>query len=163
MIIGTIALEVVILGVAYASVAFFLQRKVSNIDKVNEIRNKINVHQKELNEMMKNKVPNTDLEKKQQEMMAMLSESMKYQMKGMFVVVPMFILFYYFLLPAAFTGISGNIATLFTLGFTYQTLFVGSAFVTGIILLISVTIVTKLNKARQSADQGSASANDAKA
>ncbi len=163
MIIETIALEVVILGVAYASVAFLLQRKVSNIDKVNEIRVKINTHQKELNEMMKSNAQKSDLDKKQQEMMVMLSESMKYQMKGMFVVVPMFILFYYFLLPTAFTGISGNIATLFTLGFTYQTLFVGSAFVTGIILLISVTIVTKLNKAKQQANGGPADASDAKA
>ncbi len=163
MAISMIIAEIVVVAVIYATIAFFLQRKVSNIKRVNEIRKTVNQHQKDLNEMIKTNAAKADIEKKQQEMMSMLSESMKYQMKGMFIVVPMFLLIYYVALPYVFGGVTGTIATIFSINLTYQTLFVASAFVCGIVLLILVSVVDKIKDKAKISNDNTVVAENAKA
>ncbi len=147
---STVVLEIVVFAIVYACITFFLQRKVSNMKKVNELKDRIYKIQKEFGDMVKSNAPKAELDKKQQEMMSLLSESMKYQMKGMFVVVPFFLIIYYLVLPALFAAAAaGTLLTIFSTNLNYQTLFIVTAFLTGIFLLILVAISDKIRTSRQ--------------
>lgn len=90
---------IVVIAVAYALFAVVIQRKLSNAKRLREIQAQISKTTKEMNLMMKNKVPEAQIMAKQKEMMPLLSESMKSSMKPMFVILPLFLLVYYVLIP----------------------------------------------------------------
>ncbi len=126
-------LELVSAGIVYAVFALFLQRKLSNIDRMYELRAKMNQHTKELMEMTKSNAPKEKIAEKQKDLTNTSMQSMKNQMKPMIIVLPVFALVYYFLIPMGFakSGISVSL-----LGFTlnYQLLFIAVTFVAGLIL-----------------------------
>ena len=139
-----IALDVIAIAVVYSSVTFVIQRKVSNIKRVNEITKAMKAMQKEFTAMAKAKAPDADMKKKQDEMMKLMNESMKYQMKALVVVIPLFLAVYYVLLPylMGVVGVTTQTTDVITspLALAYPTLFIGIAFLTGILLLIAVSV-----------------------
>ncbi len=90
---------IIVIAVAYAMLAVIIQRKLSNAKRLREIQAEISKVTKEMNKMMKDKVPEAQIVAKQKEMMPLLGESMKSSMKPMFVILPMFLIVYYVLVP----------------------------------------------------------------
>lgn len=140
-----IALEIIIIAVAYALVAFVIQRKVSNAERMKQIRDEINKLQKEMNEMLKNKAPAVEVRQKQETMMSLLGESTKSQLKATAVVFPMFLIIYYVLLPNIFSTVTTVSVLSNTLN--YKTLFIIAAFVAGILALLLISVYERLKKA----------------
>lgn len=98
----TTGTEMIILAIAiiYALGTIALQRKVMNAKKMRQIQAKIQKESKELNEMVKRKAPDAEIAAKQKAMMPLLSESMKSSIKPMFVILPLFLIVYYVIVPA---------------------------------------------------------------
>lgn len=92
-------IAIVLIAVAYAIVNITVQRKISNAKRMRQINAQMTKLSKELNDMIKNKANQADIEAKQKEMMPMLKESMMSSFKPMFVILPMFALVYYVLIP----------------------------------------------------------------
>ncbi len=98
-------------AIAYTALALFLQRKLANPKHMREIQRKMKENSKVLNEMVKGGASKDAIMAKQKEVMPLLSESMKGQMKPMFVVLPLFLAFYYALLPYVITSIGASSST----------------------------------------------------
>jgi uncharacterized membrane protein (DUF106 family) len=143
-------IELVIAAIIYSLSTFFLQRKVSDIKRVNEIRKAISQEQKELSEMLKNNANKQAIDEKQKKMMSLVSETMKYQMKAMFIVIPLFLVVYYELLPMGFAG-AGITYNIFSTNLNYQNIFIIIAFISGIVLLVTFTIYEKVKSRKASA------------
>lgn len=90
---------IALLAVVYALVSVLIQRKLSNAKRLREIQAHIAKVTKEMNAMMKAKAPDAEINAKQKEMMPLLGESMKSSLKPMFVILPMFLIVYYVLVP----------------------------------------------------------------
>ncbi len=90
---------IAILAVIYALVSVAVQRKLSNAKRLREIQAHISKVTKEMNLMMKEKKPDAEIQAKQKEIMPLLSESMRSSLKPMFVILPMFLIVYYVLVP----------------------------------------------------------------
>ncbi|MDE1865969.1 MAG: DUF106 domain-containing protein [Candidatus Micrarchaeota archaeon] len=90
---------IIVIAVAYAIFAVVVQRKLSNAKRLREIQAQISKISKEMNKMMKEKVPEAQIMAKQKEMMPLLGESMRSSMKPMFVILPLFLVVYYVLVP----------------------------------------------------------------
>jgi uncharacterized membrane protein (DUF106 family) len=136
---------VVALAIVYAASTVVLQRKLSNAKRMREINAKIQKVTKEMNQMVKNKAPEAEIAARQKEIMPLLHESMKSSLKPMFVVLPIFLVVYYLLLPMLpFAAAANN-----TKG--VQGLFFIVVFITGMVLAITMMIhdrkMTKLEEA----------------
>ncbi len=145
-----ITTALVLLGIGYATFALVLQRKLSNPAKAREIQQKIQALTKELNAMAKR---GEDISAKQSELMPMLNESMKSQMKSMFVILPVFFVIYYGIMPLVFGKFSADMVTLLVLPLNYGGLFIATAIITGLIYSAGIMIrdrtVAKRMKAMQ--------------
>ncbi len=144
-----IALILVALALGYTVLAVVLQRKLSNPKKMRHLQNKSNQLSKELKEMMKNKASQEDMAKKQKELMPLMSESMKTQMKPMLVVLPLFFLVWYVLLPMAFAQYNGETIN-FIVPLGYRGIFFVILFVGGMLSSISIMIYDR-KKAKEEA------------
>lgn len=149
-----IGYEIIVIGVAYALLAVFVQRKLSNMDKMYEMQDNIKKKSDELMELTK--AGNTSkevLDAKQKEVMGIVSQSMKNQLKPMFVVFPLFIIVYYYALPFAFAAAAASATFPFNLH--YQTLFIVVTFIIG--FLTSMTLMSmdkkRLKKLKETAPQ----------
>ncbi|MGC9204752.1 MAG: EMC3/TMCO1 family protein [Candidatus Micrarchaeia archaeon] len=136
-----VALWVGIIAVAYTLLSFVLQRKLANMKKVYEMQEIIKAKTKELTELTKKGVPPAELAKKQKEVMSLASESMIHQMKPMIIILPLFFIVFYLLLPSLFP--SKPIIDVGTYKLAYTTFFIIIVFVLGMILSISVLIRDK--------------------
>ncbi len=127
-------LVIELIGVAfvYAMFSLLLQRRLGNVDKMYEIRARMNQHQKALMDLVKNNAAKEEISRKQKEVMDVSTESMKLQFKPMLVVFPAFILLYYVLLPMHF-NMAANL-TILSYTLSYHWFFVGILFVVGILL-----------------------------
>lgn len=90
---------IAVIAVVYALISVILQRKLSNAKRLREIQAQISKTTKEMNQMVKNKAPEAEINAKQKEMMPLLSESMKSSFKPMVVLLPLFLITYYILIP----------------------------------------------------------------
>ena len=149
-----IAYEIIIIGVIYALFAVFIQRKLSNMDKMYEMQDTIKAKSDEL--MALTKAGNASkevLDAKQKEVMGIVSQSMKNQLKPMFVVFPLFIIVYYYALPFAFAAAAAS--AIFPFALHYQTLFIVVTFIIG--FLTSMTLMSmdkkRLKKLKETAPQ----------
>ncbi|MCL4381819.1 EMC3/TMCO1 family protein [Candidatus Marsarchaeota archaeon] len=133
---------IVALAVIYTVSSVFLQRKLSNPKRMRQIQRTIKEHTKKLNEMIKNKAAKEEITAKQSEIMPLMSESMKNQMKSMLVVFPIFLLLYYELLPqlANTMGFAQDSINLVGFALNYQTFFFVIIFMTGIISTITIMV-----------------------
>ena len=146
---SNIALVLVALALGYTVLAVFLQRKLSNPKKMRHLQNRSNQLSKELREMMKNKAPQEAMAQKQKELMPLMSESMKTQMKPMLVVLPLFFLVWYVLLPMTFAQYSGDTIN-FIVPLGYKGLFFLVLFVGGMVSSISIMLYDR-KKAKEEA------------
>ncbi len=122
---------------AYAIGTFSIQRKLSNPKRNREIQRKIKEHTKVLNKMVKEGAAKDVIMKKQGEVMPLMTESMKNQMKSAFVVLPIFFVIYSFALPyvATYLGFASDTTTFLVFSnVTYQSLFFMNVFIVGIII-----------------------------
>ena len=135
---------IVIIGVAYTIMAATLQRKLSNPKRVRELQEKIKIHSKELNDMIKGNAPKDELNKKQSEMMPLVKESMTSNMKATFVLIPTFLIVYYLIVPALFGGLKADVATFslasYNFSLQYRGLFFVTVFFLGLISSISIML-----------------------
>jgi uncharacterized membrane protein (DUF106 family) len=138
---------ILIIAVVYALGSVALQRKVSNAKKLRQTQSKVQKVSKELNEMVKNKASQEAIAAKQKEMMPLLSESMKSSIKPMFVILPLFLVVYYVLVPAL-PFASGNVKSV--QGFFFIAVFV-IGFIAAIILMINDRRITKKEEAMEAA------------
>jgi uncharacterized membrane protein (DUF106 family) len=145
--------EVIIIAIAYSFASFAIQRKVSNIGRMREIREMLNKSQRELNEMIKNKAASDEIKKKQDTIYPLLSESMKQQMKASIVVIPLFLLIYYVFIPSVF-GIQQGTITFLSSAQNYQNMFIYTAIISSIVLLaVNSLIVRNLGHAKAKASE----------
>ena len=108
-----VEIVVVAIAIAYTVISIVIQRKLSNPKKMREVQAKIQIVQKEMNEMLKRNAPQNELMSKQKEIMPLMGESMKSSMKPMFVIFPLLILTYYLIIPSLPFG-SNNVASIKT-------------------------------------------------
>jgi len=127
---------IAVLAILYAVVSIVIQRKLSNAKRLREIQAHISKVTKEMNQMMKNKVPDTEIAAKQKEIMPLLGESMKSSMKPMFVMLPMFLVVYYVLIPMIPFGSPATPKSI-------QSFFFIAVFVSGIVSAIAMMIYDK--------------------
>jgi uncharacterized membrane protein (DUF106 family) len=152
-----VATAAIMIGFAYAILTLKVQRRLTNPQKTKEIQAKIQSLTKEMNEMSKRK---EDITAKQAEIMPLFQQSMKLQMKSMFVILPVFFLIYYGLLPLAFSAFASAYFTIYAIPFTYGTLFIGSAVIASLIINIAIMLrdkaaAKKLKQAAQTANPNS--------
>ncbi|MDE1825163.1 MAG: DUF106 domain-containing protein [Candidatus Micrarchaeota archaeon] len=151
----TIIIEIIILGAIYALFSVFVQQKLLS-GKYWELQNSINVKSKELMELSKTPSPNKEeLAAKQKEVMSMASQSMKYSLKPMFVIFPLFIIVYYYALPAAFAVSAAALVLPF--GLSYKTLFIVVSFIIGFVLSMIFTTRNKKKAAAKAQPQAESS------
>ncbi len=125
-----IALEIVLVSLIYVIVTIALQRKFSNIKRIKEIRNEMNIHQADMKKM-NSTTPKEEIDAKQKKMMDLTSEMMRHQLRASLILLPVFAVVVYLILPYTF----GNTEFSFVfLGFTltYRTFFVGACVVLGL-------------------------------
>jgi uncharacterized membrane protein (DUF106 family) len=134
----TIILEITLIAVVYALSVVLLQRKLTNIDRMYEIRARMNDKTKRLTNLVKNNASKEEISQEQKELMDISTESMKLQLKPLLVVFPMFLLLYYVLLPKFFNMSTTLSIDSFTL--SYHTFFVILLFVIGLIFSTSFSI-----------------------
>ena len=131
-----IVVLMLIIGVAYAAFSIFLQRKLINQKRIRELQLKVKELTKEMQEMAKRK---EDITAKQGELMPLMNESMKHQFKAMFVILPIFFIVYYVLLPNAFGAFNGQVYNFFV-PLSYTNIFFIAAFVAGMALSFGMQI-----------------------
>lgn len=127
----------------------FIQRKVSDTQRMRQIQTKIQEVSKELNKLIKEKAPNDEISKKQKEVMPLVTKSLKLQIKPMFIIFPIFILIYYILLPALFKPMTSDTISLFSYNLNYQSFFFVIVFGLGIISSIIILIYDKKLAAKE--------------
>ena len=129
-------LIVAVIAIVYALAAVVIQRKLSNAKRLREIQAQISKTTKEMNLMVKAKAPEAQIMAKQKEMMPLLGESMRSSMKPMFVILPMFLIMYYILIPKLPLGADATPKSI-------QSFFFIVVFVVGIITAIIMMIYDK--------------------
>ncbi|MFP3279026.1 MAG: EMC3/TMCO1 family protein [Candidatus Micrarchaeota archaeon] len=142
-----IALLIVLIALLYTLFSFVIQRKMANMKKVYELQEIIKQKSKELSDMVKNGAKNEELMLKQREVMSLASESMINQMKPMIIILPLFLVVYYWLLPLIFpthpeVAIDG-------IKFAYNTFFIIAVFIFGLILSFSVMLVDRNKRKKE--------------
>ena len=132
---------IVAIGICYTLLSVFLQRKLTNPKKLRDIQNRMKQLTKEMNEMTKANAPKEQIMAKQGEIMPLMGESMRAQLKSTFVLLPMFVVFYYLLVPNLPLGVApGAIASV-------KTMFFITVFVFGLVMLAVMTLYDR-RKAR---------------
>ena len=143
-------LEIITLvAVAYVLVSVFLQRRLVNMKRVYEVQDLIKKKTNELTELGKGGADQAAMAAKQKEITGLLSESMKSQLKPMFVVLPLFLVLYYLVFPNFFSAAAT--VSLFSMTLSYKTYFVAISFVVGLVISTSMMVLdkAKMKKERQ--------------
>jgi len=125
-----VAVAVVVIGMVYAVGSIFLQRKVTNPAKQREIQAKVKILTKEMQEKVKR---NEDISAHQKQLMTHMGESMKLQMRSMFLILPLFLVIYYLALPYVFKPYQNTDVVLWSIPLTYTSLFFATALIVGLI------------------------------
>jgi uncharacterized membrane protein (DUF106 family) len=126
-------LTVIIIGVVYTIASVLLQRKLTNPKRMRELQAQIKKLTNELNALVKNNASKELQTAKQSEVMKLMGESMRASFKPMFVALPMFVLLFYFLLPALPLGTAGS-------GKSAQTVFFYTALGMGLLSTLIITL-----------------------
>lgn len=105
--------EVIIflIALAYTTIVVFIQRKLSNAKRLRDIQAHVALVSKEMNQMLKNKAPEAEVMAKQKEIMPLLKESMTLSMKPMLVLLPMYAIMLYLIIPAIPLGTSATVSS----------------------------------------------------
>ncbi|MCL4404804.1 EMC3/TMCO1 family protein [Candidatus Marsarchaeota archaeon] len=134
----------VAIGVAYVAFSTFAQRKVGNPKKMRELQQRMKTLSSELNALIKQNAPKEEINKKQSELMPLMSENMKTSIKPMLIILPIFFLLYYLALPTAFHSIANEyVPFLFSMKLNYAGVFFACVFILGIISSIVIMVYDK--------------------
>ncbi|MCL4387958.1 EMC3/TMCO1 family protein [Candidatus Marsarchaeota archaeon] len=142
MPMGTVII-IIAIGIAYVAFSTFAQRKVGNPKKMRELQQRMNALSKELNQLVKSNATKEEIAKKQSELMPLMSENMKTSIKPMLVILPVFFLLYYLVLPTTFHSIANEYVPLSILGsmkLNYLGVFFACVFILGITTSIIIMI-----------------------
>ncbi len=135
---------IVVIAVAYSIGSLVLQRKLANPKKMREIQARVKEHTKKLNEMVKNGASKEDIMAKNKEVMPLVMESTKHQMKPLIVILPIFLLLYDVLLPYMATSMGFSKSTVdFIFTMNYQYFFFAIVFIVGMISTVFVMLYDK--------------------
>ncbi len=138
--------ELAAIAIAYVTLTIVVQRKLINYKRIKEIKKEMDSKMKELKQMGATATKEmTDA--KQKEIMLLTSESMKHQIKGMIIILPISILLYYVALPALFPSQATVIVLSYTL--PYRTFFIIVAFVLGLISTMLLSLYERAVAKRQ--------------
>jgi uncharacterized membrane protein (DUF106 family) len=140
----TTVLELEIVGFAalYSIVAILIQRVIVDTKKMRELNLQVRELQKEMNELVKSKAPQEHIMNKNKEMMPLLSETMKKQMKPMLVLLPLSLIVYGAVVPFIFAGAKGTYID-FIWKLSYTTFFIVSLFIIGFVIAMFVQVYDK--------------------
>jgi uncharacterized membrane protein (DUF106 family) len=113
-------LIIIAICVVYTLGSVALQRKLTNPKRMREVQARVKQLTNEMNLLAKSNATKEMITAKQNEMMPLMSESMRTMMKPMFVVLPIFLVLYYVMLPAlaAPLGVAGGAKSVQLLFFT---------------------------------------------
>jgi len=142
-----ITLLIVLIAVLYTLFSFVIQRKMVNMKKVYEMQETIKQKSKELSDMVKNGAKNEELMLKQREVMSLASKSMINQMKPMIIILPLFLVVYYWLLPSIFPTHPAVIID--GLKIAYNNFFIIVVFFFGLILSFSVMLIDRNKRKKE--------------
>ncbi len=141
---------VIIIGALYTVASVLLQRKLTNPKRMRQIQSQIKTMTNELNTMVRNNASKDQQAAKQSEVMKLMSESMRTSMKPMLVVMPVFLVVYYLVLPALLLAI-GMTAKNGQSIFFYTVLILG--LVSSMIILLYDRAMTKKEEKLLQADE----------
>lgn len=144
-----VEVPIIMIAVVYIIGTLVIQRKAADTKKMRSVQLQIQEITKQLNEMIKNKVPNDEISKKQKEVMPLVTSSLKMQLKPMFIIFPLFMLVYYVMLPHLFGQYSKDTITLFSFQLNYLMFFFAIVFLLGIISSIGILIYDKKQAAKE--------------
>lgn len=139
-------LVIIAIGVAYTLVSVFLQRKLSNPRRVRDIQAKLKRLTSELNALVKSNAPKEEIAARQGEMMPLMGESMRTQIKPMLVILPLFLVLYYVMLPVLPLGFDAAKSSV-------QLLFFITVFILGLISSAVILIYDRAKTKREQAQQ----------
>ena len=135
---------IVVIAVAYSLGSLALQRKLANPKKMREIQARVKEHTNKLKEMTKNGASKEEIMAKNKEVMPLVMESTKHQMKPLIAILPIFLILYDVLLPYVATSMGFSKATVdFIFMMNYQYLFFAIVFIVGMITTVFVMLYDK--------------------
>jgi len=146
--LSAVGIEIFAASIIYVAVSVFLQRKLSDMKKVYAIQEETKIKSKELNDLAKANASKEEMMKKQQELMALVQQSMRAQIKPMLVILPLFFVVYYVLLPYAFAG-QQFVFYLMGMKLGYKLFFIFVAFVLGFASSIAFMIYDRMKIAKE--------------
>ncbi|MDE1874182.1 MAG: DUF106 domain-containing protein [Candidatus Micrarchaeota archaeon] len=146
MVLG---IEITVIALAYVVFSVFVQRKLVDMRKMQETQDVIKQKSKELNELSKSGASQEKLAEKQKEITSMLGQSMRSQLKPMFVVLPIFFVVYYLVFPAVFPSSLQITVPFISMTLGYQTYFIAVAFVGGMVLSFGLMFRDRIRLARE--------------
>ena len=95
----------------------------------------------ELNQLVKSNAPKEEIAKKQSELMPLISENMKTSIRPMLVILPVFFLLYYLILPTTFHSIANEyVPFIDSMKLNYLGVFFACVFILGIATSIIIMI-----------------------
>lgn len=149
------------IAIFYAVGAVVLQRRLTNPKRQRELQRKIKEHTNTVKEMTKSGAQKSEIMSKQNEMMPLLSESMRSQIKPMFVILPLFLILYYVLLPYLISSLGATKSTVDFIfsGLSYQSFFFVVVFISGIATSIFVLVYDKAKGKKEAQEAAEAKAN----
>lgn len=130
--------------ISFVSVIFSMAVQLLVVDrkKMRAIQKKMNNITKELNTMIKNNAPKEEIEKKQAEITAQMSEMFKGQMKLFVIFIPLGLLLYTVLLPKLF--LPTVTVSVFSMTLGYRNYFILVSFILGIIASFIIGLYDKI-------------------
>lgn len=121
-----------LIALAYVAATVTIQRKVSNMQRVREQQQAMKDKMKELNGMIKSNADKAQIDEKNRELSAIASDNMKMMMKSTFVILPISLIVFYYLLPMGFAK-SGFTIDILSFKLNYQGYFIAIAVVAGLV------------------------------
>jgi len=149
--LAAVGIELFIVSIVYVAVSVFLQRKLSDMKKVYAIQEETKQKSKELSDLAKANAGKEEIAKKQQELMALMQQSMRAQIKPMLIILPLFFIVYYLLLPYAFAS-SHFVFQFAGMKLGYRLFFIFIAFIVGLISSIFFMIHDRIKIKKEEHD-----------
>jgi uncharacterized membrane protein (DUF106 family) len=140
-------LVITALAIVYVIFSVTMQRKLTNPSRTQEIQKLIKDKSKELNDLAKGGASQEQMAKKQKEVTTLLSESMRSQMKPMFVILPIFFIMFYVVFPAVFPA--DLKVDFLSAPWDYKSYFIMVSFVVGIATSLGMSVYDKMRLAKK--------------
>ena len=141
---------VIAMALVYTVIIILVQRKITDPKVIMEAQKEIKRLTDELGALTKNNAPQQEIMAKQAELMPHLNGQIKNQFKSLFVVIPLYLVVYYYLLPSIPLGFPTIKAE--------QSLFFWTSALIGIIYAIAFSIYQKRKMKQEQVSQAVKSA-----